>query len=65
MRNTFDVDDVKLVCPRCMVERDPALAAVVKMPRSWYATWLALDAKWVEAPTIDERCGGIKSEHSS
>ena len=57
---TLNEDDLKLVCLGCMVEHDPALAAVARMPRGWYAMRRAPDAEWVEAPYDDDEADAVE-----
>ena len=51
---TLDVDDLKLVCLGCALERDDSLREVADLPRNWYAKREQVGDPWVRAPRPEE-----------
>jgi hypothetical protein len=49
---TLETSDLKLVCLGCVVEADPALGELAKMPPGWCATRIAPGAEWIQEPYV-------------
>ena len=47
---TTEVDDLKLVCLGCMVERDARLLQLADLPSGWCAVRGGADEPWIREP---------------
>lgn len=50
---TLNSADLKIVCMGCMLDRDPTLAELSRLPEGWKATRASADESWIKEEDED------------